>query len=317
MSQFTWTYDAPSGTYKNFDLSEKIRFAAIANTKFMQFCRPEAGYGRKKGESVTITRVANLAIPTNGQLVEGVPMSEDNLSMSSISITVTEWGRSVPYTSLSDDLSMYNMENIVQKSLRDQMSIVLDAAAASAFKSTDAKIVATPTGAGSITFATSGSPGATASSNLLVYHVEEIRDYLFGTLKAPAYEGDDYISIVSTKAKRGLISDPNWEVWHKYTDPEAKYNGEIGRLENIRFIETNNFNALSNSIGTNGVLGQAIFFGADAVVMALVEDPELRAKVPTDYGRELGVAWYGIMQWGVVWNTANAGEARIVRVDSN
>lgn len=313
---FSWNYDSPTGTYKNFDLSSQLRFAAIAQTKFMQFCRPEAGYGRKKGESVTITRVSTLSIPTSGKISEGNLIPEDNLVLSTKAITVSEWGRSVPFTSLSEDLSMYNIENTVQRTLRDQMAIIMDAAAASAFKSTDAKIVATPTGAGSISFSTSGSAGATASANLNVFHIEEIRDYLFGTLKAPAYESDDYICIASTKACRGIKSDPNWETWHKYTDPEAKYNGEIGRLENVRFIESNNFNALSNSIGSGGVLGQAVVFGMDAVVMAVVQDPELRMMIPRDYGRQKGVAWYGILEFGTVFDSANPGEARIIRVDS-
>ncbi len=314
---FTWTYDSPSGTYKNFDLSAMLRFAAIAQTKFMQFVRPEAGYGRKQGESVTISRVAALTVPTSAVLTENSLIPEDNLSMSTVAITVSEWGRSVPYSELAEDLSMYNIENIVQRTLRDQMAVSLDNGAAAPFKSSSAKIVATPTGAGSITFATNGSPGATASSNLLMYHVEAIRDYLYGTLKAPAYEGDDYIAIVSTQAKRGVVSDPNWETWHKYTDPEAKYNGEIGRIENIRFIETNNFGALSNGMGTGSVLGEGVFFGADAVVMGLVLDPVLRAMIPRDYGRQKGVAWYGILNFGVVWDTANAGQARIVHLSSS
>jgi N4-gp56 family major capsid protein len=155
-----------------------------------------------------------------------------------------------------------------------------------------------------------------AASNLNTFHVESIRDYMYGTIRVPAYEGDDYICIMATTAKRGILSDPNWEVWHKYTDPEAKYNGEIGRYENIRFIETNNFNALSNGLGTGAVLGEAVFFGQDAVVMALVQDPELRAMIPRDYGRQKGVAWYGVAQWDVVWDTANAGEAKVVHVSS-
>lgn len=314
---FTWTYDAPSGTYKSFDLSSQLRFAAIAQTKFMQFVKAEEGYGRKQGDTITISRVAALTVPTSGQLTENSLIPEDNLSISTVAITVSEWGRSVPYSSLSEDLSKYSMENIVQRTLRDQMSLVMDNAAASAFTGSGAQIVATPTGPASITYATNGSPGATASSNINMYHVEDIRDYLFGTLKCPAYEGDDYICLLATKAKRGIVSDPNWEQWHKYTDPEAKYNGEIGRLENTRFIEVNNFSALSNGVGTNSVLGQGVFFGADAVVMALALDPELRAMIPRDYGRQKGVAWYGIAQWGVVWNTSSPGQARIIRLSSS
>ena len=54
MSLQTWTFDAPTGVYKNHAMSENLRNAAIAEHKFMQFVATEAGYGRKKGESITI-----------------------------------------------------------------------------------------------------------------------------------------------------------------------------------------------------------------------------------------------------------------------
>lgn len=311
---FSWQYDAPSGVYKNHEMSSKLRMAAIAETKFQQFCTPEAGYGKKKGESITITRVSNIAVPTSGKLNENSRIPEDEVVLSTVAITVSEWGRAIPYTSLSEDLGKYNVQNMIQKKLRDQMALVLDSAAASAFKS--CKVKAIPDGVASLTFDTDGTASTTATVNLNVYHVEQIRDYMVATLNVPAYEGGDYMCLISTKAKRGLVSDPNWEVWHKYTDPQAKYNGEIGRLENIRFIEVNNTSALSGSKGSGSVLGEAVFFGDDAVAMAVAQDPELRAGIPQDYGRIQGVAWYGILEFGCVWDTANAGEAKIVHVTS-
>lgn len=316
MANFTWVLDAPSGVYKNHTLSNELRFAAIAEAKFMQFAKPESGYGRKRGESVTITRVAALTVPSNGRLSETDRIPEQELTVTTKSITVNEWGRAVPYTSLSEDLSKFNIENIVQRTLKDQLKITMDNAVAAAFKSTDVKVSAIPTGTSSIVFDTDGTPSTTALANLNVYHVEQIRDYMYSTLRVPPYEGDDYMAIVSTKAKRGLINDPNWEVWHKYTDPAAKYNGEIGRLENIRFIESNNTSALSGSVGSGGVLGEAVFFGSDAVAMAVVEDPELRLAMPGDFGRQKAVAWYGILDFGIVWDTANAGESKIVKLVS-
>jgi N4-gp56 family major capsid protein len=316
MANFTWSFDAPSGVFKNHEMSSLLRQAAIAETKFMQFVKPEPGYGRRSGESITITRISNLSVPTSGQLTEGIKVPEDDLSISTVAITVVEWGRSVPYTSFGDDLSEFNIENIVQRVLKDQMRLVLDNAAASAFKSTSNKIKYAPTGVAAGTFDTDGTMSTTALANLNMFHVEAIRDYMYATLNIPAYEGDDYMCILSTKAKRGLMSDPAWIDWHKYTDPEAKYNGEIGRIENIRFVESNHTSALSGSKGSGGVLGEAVFFGADAVAMAVVLDPELRAALPGDFGRQKAVAWYGILQFGVIWDTANAGEARIVTVTS-
>jgi len=314
---FTWSFDAPNGVYKNHAMSEQLRYAAIAQTKFMQFVRPESGYGRKKGESITISRVSNLDVPGDGRITEGQNIPEDQLTLSTKAITVTEWGRAVPFTSLADDLSKFDVENIVQKNLMKQMSLVMDNAAAGAFKSSDVKVAAVATGAASINIATNGVYGATALSNMKMYHVEEIRDYMHGTLKMPGInDGNDYICIASTKVCRGIKSDPNWETWNKYTNPEAKYNGEIGRIEGIRFIETNNFGALENSVGSGGVTGEAVFFGDDAVAMAVVLDPELRAEIPRDFGRQKAVAWYGIAEFGTVWDTASPGESRIIKFGS-
>lgn len=317
MANFTWVADAPNGVYKSHEMSSALRKAAIQETKFLQFVKPEPGYGKKSGDTISITRISNLVVPTSGRLLETTQIPQDQLTITTVGIAVSEWGRQVPFTSYSDDLSMFNMENIVQRALKDQMKVVLDNAAATTFKSpTGSLIKAVPDTNSSVTFSTNGVPAAQATANLNMFHVETIRDYMFSTLYIPPWEGDDYVCLLSTKAKRSLINDPNWETWHKYTDPEAKYNGEIGRIENIRFVEINNTGALSASLGLAGVLGEAVFFGADAVAMAVVVDPELRAAIPGDFGRQKSVAWYGIFDFGVIWNTGNPGEAKIVHLTS-
>lgn len=315
MAQQTWTYDAPTGTYKNHTLSSNLRQAAIVDTKLMQFVKPEEGYGRKKGDTITITRVSNLAVPSDGRISETTRIPEDVLSITTVGITVSEWGRSVPYTSLSEDLSEFNIENSVQAALKNQMKVVMDNAAAVAFKK--GLIKAEATSVTSINFDTNGTPSQLAAANLNFYHAEQIRDYMYSTLFIPPFEGDDYIGVVSTKAARGIKQDPSFETWHKYTDPQAKYNAEIGRIENIRIVESPNVNALAATAGSSTGTGEAVFFGLDPVVMAVAQDPELRLAIPQDFGRQRSVAWYGILEFGVVWTTANPGEARIVHFTSN
>ena len=314
MAQQTWTFDAPSGTYKNHTLSSDLRQAAIVDTKFMQFVKPEPGYGRKKGDTITITRVANLTVPSDGTLAETTRIPEDVLTITTIGITVTEWGRSVPYTSLSEDLSEFNIENSVQAALKNQMKVVMDNASAAAFKT--GKIKVEQTGVSSVNFDTNGTASDQAVANMNFYAVEQIRDYMYSTLYIPPFEGDDYICIAATVAVRGIKQDPAWETWHKYTDPEAKYNAEVGRVENIRFVESPNTSALSAAVGTSAATGEAVFFGMDPVVMAVCQDPELRVAIPQDFGRQKNVAWYGILQFGIVWDTATAGQARIVHYTS-
>ena len=315
MANHSWTYDAPSGVYKNHALSSDVRMAAIAMTQFMQFSKPVDNYGSKKGSNVTITRVSNVAVPSDDSLVELERIPEDTLSLSTQAISVVERGRAIPYTSLSMDLAHFDIESAIQKKLRDQLSLRLDQLCATAFKVGQLKAI--PDGVASLTMDTDGTASTTAASNINVYHVEQIRDQLFSTYNVMPYEGGDYMCVVSTKGRRGIIRDPNWEKWKTYSEPEAKYNGEIGRIEGIRFIETNNTNALSGSLGTGSVLGEAVFFGDDPVAMASVQDPELRAKESEDYGRSKGVAWYGIYGFDQIWkDSATAGEARVIHVTS-
>lgn len=315
MASHSWTFDSPSGVFRNHALSSDIRMASIAMTKFMQFSKPVDGYGMHKGSNVTITRVSNVNVPTDDSLVELERVPEDTLSLSTQSIAVVERGRAIPYTSLALDLAHFDLENAIQRKLRDQLSLRLDNLCATAFKI--GKVKAIPDGIASLTMDTDGTASTTAASNINVYHVEQLRDQLFSTYNVQPYSGDDYMCVISTKGRRGIIRDPNWEKWKTYTDPNAKFNGEIGRIEGIRFIESNNTNALSGSLGTSSVLGEAVVFGDDAVEMAVVKDPELVAKQSDDYGRSRGVAWLGTYGFGQIWSdSATAGEARVIHVTS-
>ena len=311
---FTWTFDAPSGTYKQHALSARLYQAAVEDSVFMDYTIPVEGFGRKQGEQVTLSRIRRITEPTSGLLTEAERIPEDQVQLSTTTITVKEFGRAVPYTSLSMDLSKYDLQNPIQSELRDQMQLVMDTRAATAFKTAKVKYI--PTGVSSRTLDTDGTASTAASANYNVYHAEEIADYLYDDLYAKPYIDGDYIGIFRTLALRGIKRDPDWEEWHKYTDPSVKFNGEVGRIENIRHVKTNHNNALGK-IGTNSVLGEGVVFGADPVAFAEVETPEMRAGIPDDFGRQKAVAWYGIFELGIIWDTANAGEAKVIHVASS
>lgn len=307
----TWVHDAPSGVYKSHTMSRELLERAIAECVVAEFARTEPGYGRGMGETITLTRISTVSEPTSAVLTETMRIPEDSISLSTKAITVSEIGRAVPYTSLSTDLSEFDLENPIQRELMKQMRLYLDTLAADAFKSAQLKYV--PTGLTSATTATNGTMPTTATANLNVYHVEEIRDLLFDTYFVPPAVGDDYIGIFRTLAIRGLKRDPAWEEWHKYTDPNVKFNSEVGRMENTRFIETNH----SNAFGSNGTLGEGVIFGEDGITLAEAIPPELRAAVATDFGRKRAVAWYGVLAYDIIWDTSNAGEARVIHVGSD
>jgi N4-gp56 family major capsid protein len=313
MAQFTWVFDAPTGTYKQHALSRRLYEAAVEMSIFQDHVRPVDGFGKNRGENVTLTRISNITEPTSATLVETDRIPEDDFAISTTAITVVELGRAVPYSSLSQDLSEFDLENPIQNKLRSQMSLTLDTKAAAAFKTAQVKYAITGLTSNNIT--TNATFGAASTANMNVFHAGQIRDYLFDTLHTPPVEGDDYVGIFRTLGMRGMKDDPDWEEWHKYTDPSVKFNSEVGRMENIRFIETNHANALGK-VGTSSVLGEGVVFGEDGVAMAEAMSPELRAAIPSDFGRSKAVAWYSILEYGIIWDTGNAGEARIVHVGS-
>lgn len=314
MSEFSWSFQYPDGVGKNHALSRRILRAAIAETVFPQFAQDAGGYGRKQGESITWTRVSNLAEPNSPVIQENQDIPEDDFSISERSATVQPIGRAVRYTSLAEDLSYFDLENQIQAKLRDQMSLSLDTLAATAAKETQIKY--TPTAEAAQTIATNGSFATAALVNIGVWHLEEIFAYLYDTLHAPPYEGPDYIGIFRWLALQGISRDPDFEEWRKYTDPEVKFNNEFGRWANIRLMRTNHSGALGK-VGTGSVLGEGVVFGRDHFRLAEAMAPELRAGIPTNLGLRKLVGWYGVLRYRSTWgDSSNAGEATGVHIGS-
>lgn len=318
MPEFTWTYDAADGVYKNHTLSGKLLEVAALKFQFVPFTKKVDAFGKKKGETVTLMHYKPLDIPTSAQLEERTRIPIDTLEMGSRSITVAEWGRGVEYTNLAEELSKFAPSDGAQKALIVQMDACMDNAAATAFKA--AKIAFIPTSLTGGTWDTDGTPSAAATVNLTKAHLGVIRDYMANDLHVPHYEGNHFIGLFATKGLRGLKDDRVIESWYKYLRKgDLIYNSEIGRTEQIRLIEINNEDALSNGVGTGSVLGEGVVFGDEAVSRVEVDFPHLRAdpNYQGDFGRIKAVIWYGIVNFGITWDTATDREAKVIHVTSS
>ena len=319
MAAYTWTTDVASGVYKNHIISKKLRRAAIVDTVFQQYVKVESGFGKHKGETMNLRRIKNLAIPTNARLSEQTRIPIDTFQTATNAITIAEWGRGVEYTNFAKDLESFDLDGEIGTALKRQLKVVTDNAAAAAFTAATNFVIAIPTGLSAVTWDTDGTPSTAATVNANVQLLGIIRDQMRDTYQIPFYEKNFYAGIASTKFLRGIKSDPDFQFWRQYLQPgDVLMNSEVGSVEQIRFAESNNTAALSNAKGTGSVLGEAVIFGEDAVVMVEVEPFELRAAIPGDFGRFKAVAWVGVGEWGSPWaNTAVAGEIRIVRVTSS
>ena len=127
---------------------------------------------------------------------------------------------------------------------------------------------------------TNGIVGTAASILMSNVHVKLIADQM-KERNIPVYSDGNYRCIGKPSAFRDFKDD--LEAIHSYV-PEGfrmVLNGEVGRsYEGIRFFEQTAVNTTD-----------CFFFGEDTVIEAIVCPPEIRGKVPTDYGRDKGVAW--------------------------
>jgi N4-gp56 family major capsid protein len=312
MADWTWTYDAPSGVFKNNALSDELRYQSIVASKFMDYVRTEPGFGRKRGESITITRADILSQPASAQLTETDRIPVDTFALSTTAIYVHEYGRAVTFTHFAQLLSKFDVRDPIQKVLRLQMTKALDRLAATTMKT--GYLTYIPTSASAGVFDEDGTPSTTALVNIYKAHLATIRDAFRDTYIVEPYEGDDYIGLISTKGLRGIKNDPEFEKWVQYLrEGDVLHNSELGKIENIRCMEIADTTCLSNAKGSGGVLGEGLIFGDDFCAMVEAETPEVR--VQTNYGQDHGrvnsAAWYGTLGMGLVWpQTAAAGKVK-------
>lgn len=304
-----WVWDAPAGVYKNHTLSSEIRREAMYDVQTMKFLRPEPGYGKRRGDTLTITRVMQL--PVAGRVSETDTLPKGRPAINTKSVTVSEWGFKTEMTEFEQNLTYFDMSNVFQQMLRDQMAITLDWMGASAFKLTPYKY--TPVSTGGV-FSTNGSPGGTADVNLAISDLRLIRDQLRKN-KSPYFRGGNYVGILSTRAARGIKNDPEYKDWLAPSTNEPEIAGRLKNIEGFDLYETNNINSFVDLCGTSTVLGEAVFFGQDAAFTAIVENPELRAGIPADLGRFREVGWVGTLEASLVWDIASL--ARVIHVTSN
>lgn len=312
------------GFFYSLNLSDKLRQSLQPQCKFRQFADVREAIGKNKGNTYTWDTVQDITSRADRTLVETNTMTEGNFTIVQGTLTITEAGHSVPYSGKLEDLSKFDVQEPVMKALKNDAAKWFDAAAHAQFNATPLRVVGTSTSAVALT--TNGTATATNSVAFNNSHHKAIVD-IMKERNIPAYSGDDYMAVAWPTTLRTFKN--NLESIHQYTDTGLRmiFAGEVGRYESCRFVEQTNvpkggaadsatWNAYTNTADAwnNALSDWIFFFGDDTVVEGVAVPEEIRAKIPTDFGRSKGVAWYYLGGFGLVHTTA--AEARVVKWDS-
>jgi hypothetical protein len=157
-----------------------------------------------------------------------------------------------------------------------------------------------------LTLATNGTTTLTNNIALGKAHVKLVVD-LMKERNIPTFANDDYYAIAWPSTFRAVKDE--LESVHQYTTQGFGMimAGEIGRYEGCRFVEQTNVAKETALWNANGKSDWAYFFGEDPIAEAVVCPEEVRAKLPSDYGRSNGIAWYYLGGFGVVHGQSASG----------
>lgn len=293
--------------------SKEIEFKAMPILRFLQFARQKTELGTEPGLKISMMTYNNLK--RGGALQEGVRMSAQALSSTMKHITVGERGNAVAVSELSLKTSFTDIMADATTLLARDVAITLDVELRDTLIN---GVTNTIYGRASKTAPKIASRKDITETNTLT--VASIKDAveILATANAPKFEGNYYVCFVHPHQSRDLRDDSAWIEASKYGAPEQLFNGEIGRIDDVRFIETT---IMPNGVAPEGDeafapelkvgagevgaenqvdVFQSVIFGEDTYGYAVGLPVELRDNGVTDFGREHALAWYAIWGCGVL-----------------
>lgn len=323
-----WSVPAEGGYLWSENLSNHLRMKAQPLTKFRQFATlPDDAdlIGKHRGD--TFKWNVYSALRSRGRrLSETAPIPESSFDMTQKSMTLFEAGNSVPFSGLLTALAKHTVEGIIDRTLKDDCRKFHDTEAYLQFKRTPLRASPTSgTSTTSVDFTTNSAANTTNNVELGTGHVKAIVDYM-KERNIPAFMGDDYVCISHPTTFRSFKN--SLESIKQYTETGLThiFRGELGKYEDTRFVEQNhipkggaNDSTTYDAWGTadawnNNKSSWAFFCGGDLLMEAPVVPEEVRARLPGDYGRSKGIAWYYLGAYGL--SLDDAENARIVMWDS-
>ena len=294
--------------------SKEIEFKALPNMRFMQFATVKTELGVEPGLTISMLTYDNLVL--GGALTEMTKLETQALSGSTKQITVSEYGNAVAVSEL-----------LVQSSFDDIMASATTLLGRDYAMVVDCELRDVALSGTNRVFAADGTTKVTSRDKLTancIMKVSTVKDAIeiLATNNAPKAAGGAYwICFVHPHQSRGLRDDSAWINASNYGAPEQLFTGEIGRIDDCRFIETTlmcngacaeSDPAYDAELKAGDVpVYQSVLFGDAYYGIAFSLPVELRDNGVEDFGRKRSLAWYAIFgvgklhdQYGVVIETA-------------
>lgn len=298
--------------------SKEIEFKALPIMRFFQFAEVKTELGTEPGLTISMLTYDNLKL--GGALTEMTSMSTQALSGSTKQITVTEYGNAVAVSELLIQSSFDDIMASATTLLGRDYALVVDCELRDVALSGTNRVYASNEGA-----KVESRAGLTEKSIMQVSTIKDAIEILATNNAPKAVGGANWICFLHPHQSRSLRDDPAWINASNYGAPEQLFIGEIGRVDDCRFIETTlmcngacpesdpayDATLVVGAEGNKVAVYQACLFGDAYYGIAFALPVELRDNGVEDFGRKRSLAWYAIFgvgklhdNYGVVIETA-------------
>lgn len=185
---------------------------------------------RGNGKTIEFRRFSKLPKALT-PLTEGVAPDGQALNVSAITATVAQYGG---YVKITDILQLAAIDPVITEAT--------ELIAQQAGRTLDTVVREVLNGGSNVQYGEGAVTTRAALTSGTASHLLTVKGVRMAvrTLEAadtPKVDGS-YIGIIHPNVAFDLMSDSKWEDWQKYTSPEHMYNNEIGRIANVRFVQS-------------------------------------------------------------------------------
>ena len=240
-------------SYYDTELLENTRDKLV----FQQFGRKQS-LPEHHGKTIEWRKWNTL--PDADRLQEGVIPTGKLFGQTALTVEVSQYGE---YVAVSDLLDLQHVDNVILGATEE-----LSVAAAKTYEKRVRACLRTGT---TVRYA-DGDDGTEYTSTAAMVAGAAKKPYLTPTvinkavtdlkkLGAPAYTGNKYIAVIHPSVAMDLRESEYWVNVHSYSSAQEIFNGEIGELHGVRFVESN---LAPVKIEGGKAVYECLFFGKDA-----------------------------------------------------
>ena len=231
-----------SNTPSTNDLSPEMK--TYYAKRLLQYAEPNLVYNQfadkypiPQGEGKTIQMRRYSTLPTlTSAITEGITPDGQALNVESITATVDQYGGWVQMTDLLKLAAIDNNLTQASKLLGAQAGRSKDALTRDVVCA-GTNVIFAPTWSGTTPTAITARGSMNATSLLDVDLIFKAVAQLEAMNTDPFSDGS-FVGIIHPYAAYDLMRSSEWIEAHKYADPEKIYKGEIGKVGNVRFVQS-------------------------------------------------------------------------------